>query len=206
MQRALRPVTRAELTAAIEVGGGRAAHSELPDPLAGKDLAFAADSAAAAISRRIEDGRTPALAQIIRWPKESGGFRPLVWLDPLDQAVYHAIVGRFLRPIERRIDRRRVLSARPERARRSWTLKPHTRAIHERRERALALIVSQPCGALGLFDIRDYYPSVTLPLLARVLDDLPVADASVAYLISWLQRLRDHSGVRGLPIGPEAQQ
>jgi Reverse transcriptase (RNA-dependent DNA polymerase) len=204
LKRALRPITRAELTASIEVGGRRAAISELPDPLAWKDLAFAVDAAAAAITRRVDDDRSPARAQLFPWPKDSGGFRPMTWLDPLDQAAYHAIVGRFIEPIERRIDRVRVLSARPERARRSWTLEPFSPAIHERRERAQALIDSQPRGALGLFDIRDYYPSVTISLLAVVLSALPIPDISVRYLLRWLQHLHDYSGVHGLPIGPDA--
>jgi hypothetical protein len=200
----LRPITRAELTASIEVGGRRAAISELPDPLAWEDLVFAADAAAVAITRRVEDGRSPARAQLFPLPKDSGGFRPMAWLDPLDLAAYHAVVGRFVEPIESRIDRTRVLSARPERKQRSWTLEPFPPAIRERRERARALIDSQPRGALGLFDIRDYFPSVTTALLAKVLGALPIPESSVRFLLQWLQHLHDYSGVHGLPIGPDA--
>jgi hypothetical protein len=171
--------------------------------VAWKDLASRPDAAAAAIHRRMQDDRSPARAQLFPWPKDSGSSRPMVWLDPLDQALYHAVVGRFVAPVESRIDRRRVLSARPVRARRSWALEPFSIAIGERRTRALGLLNSQPHGTLGLLDVRDYYPSVSVALLTSALGDLPLADMSLEYLVGWLRRLHDHSDVKGLPIGPD---
>jgi Reverse transcriptase (RNA-dependent DNA polymerase) len=90
------------------------------------------------------------------------------------------------------------------RTRRSWTLERFSIAISERRERAQSLLESQRGGALGLFDIRNYYPSVTIALLTEVLSALPIPEISVRYLVQWLEHLHDHSEVEGLPIGPDA--
>jgi hypothetical protein len=194
-------ITRAEITAAIDSGVPRADTAELPDPLRWVDLREHPDAAVDVIRRRVGDRRSPARAQTFRWPKEAGGWRPMVWLDPLDQVLYHALVGRFVSPVEARLDRGRVLSARPIRIGRGWGLENHGKAIGERRDRAITLLDSQPSGTLGLIDIRQYFPSIGVDVVGAVLSRLPVPDLTCAYLKTWLAYLAEHSRVRGLPIG-----
>jgi hypothetical protein len=78
-------LTKAEIRASLVVGGRLASEGEMPDPVGWVDLTSRPDETVAAVVERLAKGRTPRRGQVFRWPKEKGGYRPMAWIDPLDQ-------------------------------------------------------------------------------------------------------------------------
>lgn len=194
-------LTRAEISHSISCAAAWSGTTELPDPNQWKDLVFARDACRDVAVRRLEMGRSPQRAQIFPWPKETGGTRPMAWLDPVDHAIYRATVGRLILPIYACLDSDRVLASEVVAQPPGWKLSHWRPAIHRRRARAMEMLGSY--AGMGTLDIQTYFPSVRLSALERFLTSLPVHEPSVLFLLRWLGDLHQVSDIRGLPIGPE---
>lgn len=193
-------LTRRELLACTIAGAGEAGEGDLPDPWAWRDLAAHPEATATVIRTRISSERSPSRGRIIRWPKETGGWRPMAWLDPLDQITYRTHVGRVVPTIAAAVDTDNVLSARMETGPPGWRLEPWRQGVRERRERGLSLLDSH--RVLGVIDIENYYPSISREVLESTIGSLPVHARSYETLLNWLGEL-DEWGIRGVPTGHE---
>lgn len=123
----------------------------------------------------------------------------MIWMDPFDQALYRGLVGRLVNPIGRHIDGERVFSCRLETKPPRWKFASWGPVIAERRARGLELLDDHT--ALGMIDIKDFYPTVELEGLGRMLSSMGVPDRLYGYLMGWLQDLNVSQEVRGIPTG-----
>lgn len=160
-------LTRGEFRGSLEVGAELDPYSSLPDPHHWCDLVTRAEEAFQLARRRIAGGRTPLAPQVFRWPKENGDWRHMIWMDPIDQAIYRGSVGRLVLGIQKELQpaaiASSILKAHPPR----WQFEHHTKQTAERREMADELFAQSQ--GLGVLDIKNFYPSVSL-------DRLPGAD------------------------------
>lgn len=192
-------LTTSEIRGSIATGGELASLGSLPDPRDWCDLVAEKEAAVEVVRRRIVDQRTPLVAQVVRWPKETGDWRPMVWLDPLDQVVFRGVVGRLVPGIQRRLNKDVVLSSLLEESPPRWRLMHWGAQTAERRRKGLELLTQRP--VLGLIDIKRFYPSVTLETLDRVLGKFPVDSKSLDFILAWLRQLDVTYGAPGLPTG-----
>jgi hypothetical protein len=197
-------LTNTEIRAALEIGGPLAGRTELADPVAWADLCADPDATAKVVRSRLDTGRTPHRGQVFRWPKEKGGYRPMAWLDPLDQTILRGIVGRLATPIAASVDDSAVLSARLTTRSSKWELEPWGKAIAERRRRGLALLEQHP--VMGLMDVKEFFPSVRRKAIEDTIGTLPVHAATFEFVLDWLDELSEVSGIKGLPTGHEASR
>ncbi|MGZ4717320.1 MAG: hypothetical protein ACXWCB_11580 [Acidimicrobiales bacterium] len=56
---------------------------------------------AAVVGRRVAERRI-GRPHKFDWPKESGGYRPMAWLDPFDQVLLRIAVGQIAATLQRR--------------------------------------------------------------------------------------------------------
>lgn len=197
-------LTNPEIRAALDVAGSLAGAGDLPDPVGWVDLRSSDDATVAAIRHRLETRLTPQRGQVFRWPKEKGGYRPMAWIDPLDQLAYRGVVGRLVSPIAASIDSTKVVSNRVVAKPPSWKLEPYGKAVRERRRRGVEMLGDHP--VLGLIDVKNFFPSVRRPALEANLGSLPVHGPTFEWLLDWLDELADVSGIKGLPTGHEPSQ
>lgn len=198
-------LTRGELLAVVDgCASNDRSGSELPDPWGWVDFISNPDVTVAAVERRVLEGRTPLGAQMFKWPKEKGGWRPMAWLDPLDQIFYRAAVGRLVEPITASIDVESVLSARLATQSPAWTFASWNQAIGDRRHLAAQLLDQHP--VMGVFDVENFFPNVTRKTLETVYSRLPLHVPSFSAVLDWLDDLASTYRVRGLPTGPEASR
>lgn len=191
-------LTRAEIGGSIATGAELADRGSMPDPREWEDLSTARNATIAVIKRRLLEGRTPLVSRVFRWPKETGDWRQMVWLDPLDQIVYRSIVGRLIPGIQDQVDSDVVFSSRLETQPPNWRLdwSAQTKA---RRQRGLELLERLP--VLGLIDVKNFFPSVKFEVLGRVLGTLPLDDRTFEFLVGWLRQLEKTYNVPGIPTG-----
>ena len=72
-------------------------------------------------------------------------------------------------------------------------------------ERANAFVLSDDFAGLAKVDVHEYYASIELDRLRRVLCDvLDCPQAAVEHILDLLHEWQDVWGVRGVPVGPEA--
>lgn len=197
-------LTKPEIRAALEVGGRLAGDGEMPDPVGWADLTARPDATVAAVAERLAKGRTPRRGQVFRWPKEKGGYRPMAWIDPLDQMAYRATVGRLVPAIAASVDPTAVLSARVKVRPPRWELEGWGKAIGERRTRGAQMLEEHP--VMGMMDVEDFYPSVTRRALEDTLGSLPLHPPTFEWVLGWLDELATVSGIKGLPTGHQPSQ
>ncbi|MGZ4717319.1 MAG: reverse transcriptase domain-containing protein [Acidimicrobiales bacterium] len=80
-----------------------------------------------------------------------------------------------------------------------WRLRSVREAQRDQRERSFALLESD--GHLGLFDVRNFYPSVRPALVAAALAALPANSSAARFVVGWLEEYEQFPGCCGLPIG-----
>lgn len=192
-------LTRAEIGDSIATGAELASRGSMPDPRSWEDLVAAKEASIGVIQRRLQEERTPLVSQVFRWPKETGGWRQMVWLDPLDQIIFRGVVGRLIPGIQDHVDRDNVFSSQLEAWPPRWRLVDYRIQTGARREKGLELLERWP--VLGLIDIKNFYPSVGLGVLERVLGRLTIDDRSFAFLVGWLRQLKQTYNAPGLPTG-----
>lgn len=192
-----------EIRGALAVGAKVSGRLELSDPWKWQDLTARADETVAVVRRRVESNATPHRGQVFRWPKERGGYRPMAWLDPIDQIAYRAAVGQLVGPIVAGVDSQ-VISGRLHQVPPAWELTYFGQLIGERRHRAKKLVWVDSC--MGVIDIENFFPSVTRSALEDQLSGLAVPPDAVGWVLDWLDDLDDLSGINGLPTGHEPSQ
>jgi hypothetical protein len=190
--------TASEIRGSIVTGSELVPLSALPDPYGWCDLVEQRDATVSVVKSRISDRRTPMAARVISWPKETGGWRPMVWLDPIDQIVFRGVVGRLIPGIRRSIGHE-VVSSLLANDPPKWRLKPWGAQTAERTRRGLDLLNDLPI--LGLIDVANFYPSVDLEALERVLGRMRLEPQGLGFLLEWLRQLADIYGAKGLPTG-----
>ena len=196
-------ITRGELSLALEASARVSERAAVPDVLHLADLRSAPQLSTDLILRRLSDETTPREPARYLWPKDRGGVREMTYLDPYDEVLYRAMVGRFLRQIEAQLDRPRVLAAIPKSGRPFWRLEPHGPAIKLRSDFATGWLDEADVHIMLTLDVKEFFPSVALPVLARSLAALPGPETTKLAIVTWLKRTTAQTNISGLPIGPE---
>ena len=177
---------------------------DLPDPSGWDDFAAFPEIFFEQLRGRIAAGRFPLSGERFTLPKTGlvDGLRLLTWLDPYDEAALRVIVGRLLPSVERAKGGEVYsysLAAPPP----AWWTRKYGVAIGARRDRALALLKAPGCQGLGTFDVRDYFRSVDIDVLASLLKTLGCPIGAVTTTTAVLVRLKELGAPGGLPIGFE---
>ncbi len=199
-------ITRAELASAIEAAPMGVGNPLASDPLEHADYIANANLAMDLIRRRIERRATPREPVAYRWPKDDLSQRAMTHLDPLDEHLFRALAGRFLRQMQARLHPDRVLAAVPKRGRPFWTLERHAGAIRRRTDTAMSWLESGDVECMVALDVENYFYSIQPAVTAASLAELPGPDATRQYLFRWLVDLTKRSGVPGLPVGHDPSQ
>ena len=118
-------------------------------------------------------------------------------LSERDAVAWHELAGRVASAVEPRLGAQ-VVASRTRSAGRSWRLEGPAEA-RGRLRRALRALAGRP--VLLAADVRDFYGSVSPPVLARVLLAAGV-EAEEARLASGAVEAWGDTGRRGLPVGP----
>ncbi len=199
-------ITRAELASAIQAAPMGVGNPLAADPLEHADYVANLDLTVDLIRRRIENRSTPRDPVGYRWPKDDLSQRAMTHLDPLDEHLYRALAGRFLRQMQSRLDPDRVLAAVPKPGRPFWTLKGHAGAIQTRTETALTWLETGDVECMVTLDVENYFYSVQPAITAASLAELPGPNATRRFIHRWLVDLAKRSGVPGLPVGHDPSQ
>jgi hypothetical protein len=93
--------TRAEVAKALPASAGWARQRDLPDPVAHKDFIAASGLFDYRMHERIRQGRFPLGADKFPLPKENGGVRQMLWMDPFDDIALRVLVGRASAAMQR---------------------------------------------------------------------------------------------------------
>src|SRR5690242_3278349 len=89
-------VTRGELGMSIAATAACLKSSVVQDPVGYSDLSSLPEPTKDVLVRRVTANATPREPSTYMWPKDHGGERTMTYLDPFDEIVYRALVGRFL--------------------------------------------------------------------------------------------------------------
>lgn len=197
-------LTSGEVRASLRAGSNASDGQALPDPHGWIDLCAQEDLTVDVVIDRLAEQRTPMQGHVIRWPKESEEYRPMAWIDPLDQVIYRALAGRLLPMINASIKEDNVLSARLKSPPPQWEFQDWGGLIAERRDRGQAFLRVHP--VLGIIDVRHFYPTISPESLEKTLGALPVPHRTFEFVLAWLDQLDKNWGVRGLPIGHDASR
>lgn len=193
--------TRSEVANALSASSEWATERDLPDPVAHADLISNAGLVHHRLVERARQERFPLAADRYPLPK-SRGARTLVWLDPYGDIALRVLVGRCSAAM-RRACGGDIFSYRLETDGAGWRTLTPQQATQLRRARGQRLLRDQSCGALAVFDVKDYYASIDLDLLENQLRDIRAPEGATEVLIKALRALADESSIRGLPIGFE---
>jgi hypothetical protein len=127
-------------------------------------------------------------------PKPRGGWRRFAILSRRDVHTWNALAGRVARRLEPRLDQR-VAANRAVVGTNGWRLESAAGGL--RRARVLA----PRSGLLLRTDVKEFYSSITPPVLIEVLSDLGVSRDD-SRLVGDMVDAWSESGYSGLPIGP----
>jgi hypothetical protein len=195
-------LTSAEIRSSLNVYEADAG-GDIGDPFRWCDFAARPDATVAIVQRRLTEQRTPRHGHVFRWPKEKGAeYRPMAWLDPIDQLTYRASVGRLVPPVAAALDVDSVMSFRLARRHYGWELENWRRGNPVRQARSKELLKTHP--VMGAMDIQNFYPTVRRPALEGILGQLPVPERTLGFVLDWLDELETVSTIRGLPTGHDA--
>lgn len=193
-----------ELWANAVAGARWARTRDLPDPVGWDDITFDPAVTVGVIRGRLADGTAPAAVHCMPLPKPGGdGLRQLTVCDPFDDVVFRSLVGRVAADIDLALSDG-VLSYRLVDFGPGWQTRNHRYGDENRRAEVAEHLSVADFGGLGMLDVRQYYPSITLDPLASVLSAIGCADADIGGVVSYLRYWQEVWGVQGVPIGPEA--
>jgi hypothetical protein len=195
--------TRGEIRAAIAAGGSHAPNGDVPVPGGWLDAQISPELVYERLNKRYDTGVMPTRVVTVAFPK-TAGVRSMSWLHPFDDMTLRALVGRCSAGIEAARDKGSVFNNQLEVAGAGWKTKPFGQANEERKAAGWRHLTSTwDGGGLGVFDVANYYPSISMEQLRSVLNSTfaPIgAQWATTRLIDLLARV---GGTSGLPVGPE---
>jgi hypothetical protein len=153
--------------------------------------------------QRFADDRIPERCSVFPFPKP-GGLRSMTWLDPYDEAHLRVLVGRCSASIESARDPGSVFNCQLEQGGPGWTTKYFGAANQERKTAGKRHLDDGDVEGLGVFDVRSYYPSITMEPMRAVMFAVGAPEGAIGVLTRFLDRLPSVGGVSGIPIGPES--
>jgi hypothetical protein len=198
-----RPPTRGEITANARAGARFAIDRDLPDPVGWQDLAASSTELFEVVERRLAAGRYPGHARPFPLPKPGKGtVRWLSDLDPVDEVITRALVGRAIGAASNRVDRSVVFGTEVAGKPPGWFIADHRPQQRRRRERGLELLTEKDCVGLLTLDVQDFYPSVATDELGPAMVGWGAPEGAVVILARVL-RAWQAAGLSGLPTGFE---
>lgn len=193
-----------EVAANLRAGVPATRRRALPDVRAWADFTAAPELVHKRLGTRLREGRCPYVASTFPTPKPGNDeMRAVASLDLYDELYYRILVGR-VSPIVDRALGPDVFSYRLENAPPGWSVRDIQAAFELRRERGEALYADNRCNAMGVADIRHYYPSVRLGTLMETLGRLGLTDESVGPIVNFLGLLPSMGAPPGLPVDLES--
>jgi|GEM_PF-1018708 len=194
-----------ELEASLRAGRPWSMNRDIPDLVAWQDFVHAGELAVPALESRLAAFPAHAATHFFPLPKEvSPKLRAMVCADPLDEAIYRAVVGDFATLVDFQLGSE-VQSYRLRGFGSTWSLRSHKYGDAERRGKAREFVATPEFAGIAKTDVSQYYGSIQLPVLGEVLrTDLGCPASSVGHLLDLLQEWQETWGVRGVPVGPEA--
>lgn len=139
--------------------------------------------------------------RLVPEPKR-GGVRWLAQLDPAAASAYAASVAPLVPAIEAALPANVVANRVAEIRAAPPALHLEAWRVARARFRALVRDLAPDAGAAVISDVRDYYGSISLPVLRRALEGIGCPRVDVERALDALRRFAE-GGVRGLPVGPE---
>jgi len=122
---------------------------------------------------------------------------------PCDDLLLRIVVGRVALAVEAALGPD-VFSYRLASDPPAWSVRVARVAFGRRRERARELFAAAGCNAMGVADLRNYYPSVEPETVVDALHRAGSPQGAVTLIGDLLRGLEHVGAPRGLPIGPEA--
>lgn len=175
---------------------------EVPDVIGLADYVFAAQEVARELSGNVRD-REPHPLVLFPYPNGPDKLRWFALVHPEDAVVLRAAAGRVAATTDPLLSSRACayrLRTRPP----AWRFRSHKKAHERYRRMAVRLLREGQASAMCSTDVRRYYPSIDLGLLASSLAGCGCDPLAVSLLQRLLDRWQDRDGLPGLPVGPEA--
>ena len=193
------------VSAHLRAGAPWAKNRDIPDVAGWKDLVAAPEEVSECLDRRIADGRCPMPPSVVSLPKlGSDELRKVTYMDPYDELRARILLGGMVDQIEASLQgNAEVLSYRIIDNALAWSVCSLQEAWSKFRNRSIELLNEANCNAMGTFDIRHYYPSITPDMVASMLTSVGVPEDKINLLRRFLSDLTKMGGPPGLPIGPE---
>jgi hypothetical protein len=174
----------------------------LPDPAGWEDLASRPDLVHERLQVRIRDDRFPFKPYRFPLPKPGKGeVRVMSWIDPYDEVALRALMGRCTPALVRSWNPTEVCSYEVVAPGPRWWVADHRTGNVRRRATAEKHMAHRRFRALAVLDIRNYYASISLDVLTKLMLDARCPEGAVRALINILGAHHDLSGIPGLPIG-----
>jgi len=130
-------------------------------------------------------------------------YRTLLVPHPYDELWYRALVGQVATTVDMRLGPE-VLSYRLQTLGPGWQCLDYRYGMSHKRDEIRSFVAGSDFGALGLMDVKDYYPGVKSDTLADELNGLGCRDGDVEAVCRWLGAWQEYWAVLGIPVGPEA--
>ena len=196
--------TLAEVSANLQAGADWVRRRDLPDVAGWADFGAAAEVVHQRLISRLQEGRCPSLGHTFPLPKPgTNGLRWLAWLDPYDDLFLRIAAGRVATAIDTALGRD-VFSYRLAATPPGWSVKNRKRSFDLMRDRGRALLADERCDALGVADVKHYYPSIAPDVLMEALCQIASPRGAARLISGFLHELPPMGTPRGLPIGVEA--
>ena len=196
--------TMAEVSANLRAGAEWAGKRDVPDTDAWADFNAAPDLVHQRLTSRVKEDRCPSVAHTFPIPKPgTNEVRWMAWLNPYDDLYLRIVAGRVATAIDTALGRD-VFSYRLADKPPGWSAKSRKQSFELRRDRGRELLADERCDALGVADVRHYYPSIAPDVLMDALCQIASPRGAAGLISSFVRELSPMGTPTGLPIGPEA--
>ena len=194
----------AEVSANLRAGAEWAGKRDLPDIDAWADFNAVPGLVHQRLISRLTEGRCPSAAHTFPLPKPgTNEVRRMAWLNPYDDLYLRIVAGRVATAIDAALGRD-VFSYRLAGEPPGWSVKNRKQSFELRRDRGRELLADERCDALGVADVRHYYPSIAPDVLMDALCQIASPRGAARLISRFLRELSPMGTPTGLPIGPEA--
>ena len=193
-----------EVSANLRAGADWTQRRDLPDLDGWADFNSAPELVHQRLISRLREGRCPSVGQTFPLPKPgTNGLRWMAWLHPYDDLYLRILAGRVATAIDTALGRD-VFSHRLATKPPGWSVKNRNKSFDLMRDRGRALLADERCDALGVADVKNYYPSIAPDVLMDALCQIASPRGAARLICGFLRDLSPMGTPRGLPIGPEA--